>query len=218
MRNVKRAKCPNSLLKNSTKWEQQLKAEISRCKGLNIRVDEKFFNRYNKKDVKNCLSRMYKNYCCYCESRINVVDYPHIEHRIPKRKYPDKCFEWENLHLACTKCNGIKGEKYNEEYSILDATLDIPIDDHLTYAWSIDTIMRRPKTNRGETTINHTKLNRQDLVQARFTILVSIMDVIDQVNQNPGTPDSRFKKKELYKRTSGEYGTIISWAMISYLK
>ena len=50
-----------------------------------------------------------------------VVAYEHIEHLKPKSKYPELAFQWENLHLACQRCNVEKGDRFDEDNPILDA-------------------------------------------------------------------------------------------------
>ena len=90
------------------------------------------FNRYGKDDVRYALATMYSDRCCYCEGRIGVVVYGQIEHRQPKKLFPEKTFVWENLHWACQPCNVQKGAKWDRCFPILDGVLD-PISHHLTY-------------------------------------------------------------------------------------
>jgi len=63
-------------------------------------------NKYRQVEVKNVLKIMFADKCAYCESYIGHVSYGHIEHFMPKAKYPKHCFNWGNILLACEICNG----------------------------------------------------------------------------------------------------------------
>jgi uncharacterized protein (TIGR02646 family) len=140
MKNVKRSSEPLILQKNKKKWTEELIKKIADCKKTGKKVPTNLYNRYKHKDILESLHKMYKKggfcLCCYCETIIDVVDYEQIEHRMPKKntldKYPEKTFSWDNLHLACTKCNLHKSNKYNESAPILDAVND-EIENHLGY-------------------------------------------------------------------------------------
>jgi uncharacterized protein (TIGR02646 family) len=43
--------------------------------------------------------------CAYCEAIIADVSYPHVEHMCPKSVRPDLVVKWDNLTIACTRCN-----------------------------------------------------------------------------------------------------------------
>ena len=48
-------------------------------------------------------------FCSYCERTIPVN--LAVEHKRPKRKYPELEHAWSNLLLACGNCNSCKGER-----------------------------------------------------------------------------------------------------------
>ncbi|MGH1286379.1 hypothetical protein [Bacillus toyonensis] len=68
------------------------------------------------KNVKSELTEMFSGKCAYCESRIEHVQYMHIEHYRPKGYVEGETkgspgyywlgSKWENLLLACEICNG----------------------------------------------------------------------------------------------------------------
>ena len=78
----------------------------------------------DKENIKYKLKNDFLNKCFICESEGNT-DFI-IEHFIPHKqsKYIDLKFEWKNLFLACSYCNGKKSSVYNdcEENMILDCT------------------------------------------------------------------------------------------------
>ena len=68
----------------------------------------------------------------YCESKITHIDFGDVEHIKPKSpsKFPELEFEWENLGIACGKCNLAKHDKYFVETPFIDPYLEEP-SDHL---------------------------------------------------------------------------------------
>lgn len=161
MKNVRRPDRPSSLAKHGKSWTERLFKEIEKARGDISKVPESFFSKYNAADVRTTLYNMYDALCCYCEERVGVVEYGNIEHRKPRRKFPASTYDWHNMHLSCTTCNTQKGDKYNKKYPILDAVLDNPIEEHLEYKVSdSDGVYLSWKTKRGETTVEHTELNR----------------------------------------------------------
>ncbi|MQA21522.1 HNH endonuclease family protein [Rugamonas rivuli] len=65
--------------------------------------------------------------CYYCE-RDRFRD---IEHILPKRHYPERCFDWENYLYACTICNqDCKSDKYaviDKKGSLIEFDRSYPI-------------------------------------------------------------------------------------------
>lgn len=140
MKNVHRPPIPNSLREDSEKWTKDLMTAIANYKKTGKKIPDTVKNRYKQNDVLEALKQMYGDaygayYCCYCESPIEPVSFPHIEHRKPKYMdlFPNEAFNWDNLHLACETCNVNKGTKWDAKNEILDAVNDVPIEEHLGY-------------------------------------------------------------------------------------
>ena len=222
MRNVTRGQEPQVLVENAETWTAELLAEVERCDGTDERVEDKFFDKYRRDEVRDELKRMYGGYCCYCEDSIEPVSYPHIEHRRSKRTWPPGAFAWDNLHLSCTQCNTLKGEKWNAAAPILDSCVD-PIEQHLTYKFSATGLRRWPANDsrRGDTTIRHAGLNRgapDGLPGARFRVVAGILDLILEIKAaGPGSPNARAFIEELEAKVTGQYGSMIAWIMKSFL-
>ena len=216
MRNVSRSSKPRSLSQNARQWTTELLAEIRRSKQSGRPVPDSYYDKYRKDDVRDALVNMYGGYCCYCEGRIGDVSYYHIEHRKPKREFPRDTFNWENLHLSCVVCNTAKNEKWNKRESILDAVDDVPITDHLTYREGESGVRRWPLSARGTTTVEHAQLDRTspaNLPWRRAEILLETLRVIREIKVAPQSPENRAKRRELVAKTTGEYGSLIAWAM-----
>lgn len=81
-----------------------------------ISIDNKI---YGHKNVKAALTSLQNGKCCFCESRIVDVGHGDIEHYRPKGGYKQisgeelhkpgyfwLAYDWNNLLLACKRCNG----------------------------------------------------------------------------------------------------------------
>lgn len=218
MKNVTRTHIPESLKKNSARWKIVLLNKIDEMNGNVSSVPDNYFGKYNKPDVKDALKAMYNQCCCYCEGQVGVVDFPHIEHRKPKKVFPDETYEWGNLHLACEQCNVPKGDQYDDQNPILDAVNDVPITAHLTYDLAGMGVWRFSKTQRGNTTIEHTKLNRDGLKTARLEVLLIVLKIIGDIKNDPSNPGNNVKKQQLNEMCKGSFGSLIKYAMDTYLK
>jgi uncharacterized protein (TIGR02646 family) len=167
------------------------------------KVESKHYNRIG---VKEKLLEAFNHRCGYCERRIST--YAPIEHFRPKHEngYYWLGANWSNLLVACSDCNGYKGEHFDiigtrahlpsykdwEELSerthissdllsqelplLLHPVLDNP-QEHLSFE-SDGTI--KHLSNKGAYTIHLCKLNdmkkRKELIRARQEIIESYRD------------------------------------------
>lgn len=223
MRNVKRGPLPEALRKNSGRWTRELLKAIEGSKKSGEKVPDKYYNKYKHDDVKEELMRMYGDgdccYCCYCESIINDVSYEQIDHRLPKKKskdkYPEKTFDWNNLHLSCGKCNGKKGNKYDEKHPILDATNESEsLKTHLGYKLSADKgVYRETLSERGITTVEHADLDRASLRNARLILWHATTTAIDEIKRLGSDPRVYTHKKMLRDMCRNEHGSLIEYLL-----
>lgn len=204
MRKVERLDEPDSLRTNKQVWKKELLRCLNDPNCAKSKKVKSLKKRYDKKDVRERLGQMYKGYCCYCESNISTVTTEHIEHRKPQSRFPEETFEWENLHLACPDCNGYKSDKYNSSYPILDACKDDP-DDHLSYAF----VYRKALTRRGQTTLDHTKLDRSELVDVRTRVYERVERIIEKIKDNPNDPGNASDLRFLEREFEGHYGSLV---------
>jgi 5-methylcytosine-specific restriction endonuclease McrA len=215
MRNVERFDEPAVLSRNGRRWTEELLDAIAEAKRTNGKVSPKFWHRYNHADVKIRLKRMFNGLCCYCESRVGDVAHEPIEHRKPKATFPEMTFVWANLHLACPRCNGAKGDKWDQVNEILDAVDDIPISIHLSYEWTRVAVIRYPLTDRGAVTIEHADLNGEHLLRPRQEIFNEAYRTVRAVRimerEEGDSPRVRVAKNELRRWFSGEHGSLIEF-------
>ena len=201
MKNVKRLNPPPSLESNATKWTQELLQEID--------LGERPKYRYRKKDVRDQLKKMYSSLCCYCESKTETTGFGQIEHRLPKKHFPEKTYDWNNLHWSCFRCNHTKGDFFDNSDPVLDSTKD-NILQHLKY----DGLNMSHLTLRGKNTIESTKLNRSDLKQERKKILSAISSFLD-VASSKNVSKKRREKAFMYlaEFKDGEYGSFVEYIL-----
>ncbi len=182
---VQRSAKPQSLVDNAATWEQEylharqeeeLRPSIDNKK-LRIKIEHK----YRQNDVKNALSAMFYDKCAFCERK---KDYPEIEHFYPKTTFPEKCFEWDNLILACKQCNGpkIKGTQFplaDDGQPLFIHPCEVDPSDHLAFVFELDEAHPdgfiakvKAKKQSGEVTLRDLQMNRLNLLKERTTYLL----------------------------------------------
>jgi len=176
LRKVNRLPQPDSLKKNADQWTKELMNEIEK-QGSYEKVDDHFKNKYRQDDVKETLEKMYGRHCCYCELIVGVSSYGRIEHLKPKSKpqFYRYAFDWKNLHWCCEICNtSYKRAKWDFRYPIFDPSKD-NIDQYLRLNLSTGEYQEIGENKRAQTTINHTGMNRENLVMARRRIIIRFL-------------------------------------------
>lgn len=216
MHKVKRTPEPKSLIRDKTQWTKELLDEI-KVKGSYKKVCDKYKNQYKQQDVLESLELMYSHLCCFCEGKIGASGYERIEHLKPKAlpQFHHLSFEWNNLNLSCEICNTNKGDKWDDLNPILDPSED-DISSHLKFCYDmIDDL-----TPRGRTTIDHCKLNRNKLVNARTEILATAMRLITRINHKGDISINYSLRDELLLMVAddGEYCSFINSIIKEYLK
>lgn len=114
---IERTECPEvlDLTNQDSEAYKEKQAAIA-----HFRTNNKNFNfeAYSKGNVKEKLKEMCNGKCAYCESKIAPVTYGDIEHFRPKKAYNSNktdpleypgyywlAMDWNNLLLACDRCN-----------------------------------------------------------------------------------------------------------------
>lgn len=166
---VVRSAKPLILVKNENTWAKALSGASTKLER------ERASEKYRQKQIQEVLKIMFHGKCGYCESYIEHVSDPHIEHYRPKSRFPALTFDWNNLLLACGKCNSTpyKGDKFpeaNEGGPIVNPCIDNP-EDHFGFIYDIQAKLATvvAKTTRGRTTEKLLGLNRNALRQHRST-------------------------------------------------
>ncbi len=181
MISIEKSKKPKILEQREEEWTQEYVKEF-RESG---KVPKNSSTRYGHDDIRGTLSSDSFNKCMYCESNISHISYPNVEHILPKSEYPDKTYDWDNLGLACQKCNTTKGTKYDEEVPPIDPYKEKPHD--FVYAFG-EAYRPLPGNDRGKWTIKEIGLNRSELIEKRARRLETIQSLAE--NYARATTDS----------------------------
>lgn len=190
---VTRTTEPNVLSKSAGKWLLKYKKAIANYSANpndnTKRAKENVEKKYNHKDVKADLKDMFSSKCAYCESHVTHVDYGEIEHYKPKSKFPDSCFDWDNLLLGCSICNGVlfKGAKFPEAIDggpFVNPVKENP-NDFFEFSFDPNTGTANiiPIHTRGITTEKELGLNRDDLVKHRSSVVRKMVVIAIKASQ-----------------------------------
>lgn len=141
-------------------------------------IPDSLASAYKATEVKELLRRETAEKCAYCESKISHIDYGDVEHLLPKSKFPQLRYSYENLTYACSVCNTKKGDFFDAQTPLLNPYEDKP-EDHLMAVGPM--ILFIPASDRGLVTQKRLLLNRSNLVERRGERLENIATLVDQL-------------------------------------
>jgi hypothetical protein len=75
-------------------------------------------SKYGHPGIREALRRMSHGKCFYCESKPD--DGIEVDHHLEVANEPSHAFTWENLYLACRRCNQAKKTKH----VVIDGCID----------------------------------------------------------------------------------------------
>ncbi len=169
---------PQVLADNQEQWKRELLDFIRPFGGYsNVPTNQKpqrdkLASKYNQVAIKTALIEMSGGKCAFCESFIEAIDFGDIEHFFPKSLYPEFTFDWDNLFLACTKCNNEKRAFDTQTHPIIHPVNDNPKDYFIYRDLLIEINPDAPDLTKGKRTIEVCNLQRIGLVQTRFPVLL----------------------------------------------
>lgn len=191
---LSKPKTSNAITKNKTDYDTTPKDYHGYDKdGAKPKKTFSISNTYKHLSVKNELIKNQHHKCCYCEAWFGHNSYGHVEHYRPKSAWKQKrndklqypgyywlAYDWDNLLLSCSICNGNKGNIFPLRNNRLRA-----INHHKTIESTDNTLLINPmlenpeehigfradvaygKTHKGRITINTVELNRMPLCEDR---------------------------------------------------
>ena len=163
---------PQVLAENRTAWTAEYVNWLEDRGGNEPR-------RYADPDIRAALEAETHSKCAYCEGRFKHVAYGHVEHKLPKRKYPELVCAWENLTVACPVCNTNKGDFDDPKCRLLDPH----VDDVETMVVFVGSLAHAEPGSRADKTIARISLNRPDLLLAREEVLKSLGRILDRLER-----------------------------------
>ena len=88
-------------------------------------------NKYSTQEVQRQLLKDQHKKCYLCE-RILVTDFQ-VEHLHSQSDFPEEKSVWSNLLLACSYCNGKKGDRYNHILNPINSPVEEMILQKVDY-------------------------------------------------------------------------------------
>ncbi len=173
MKKLVKASTPSVLVSNGAKWtDDYVQAVRSGDKKRKSNAE-----KWRHPGIKTALSEETKKKCAYCESEIDHVAWPHVEHITPKNRAPELAHDWSNLTNACEKCNVAKDDYYDDsgDFALINPYVDDP-KSHIVFYGPL--ALAPPTSKRGPFTIKHLKLNRSDLFLRRAERLEHLAQAI----------------------------------------
>lgn len=157
MRRLTKGPEPGVLVEKAASWTEEYLRD--RASGESAKA------RWSHTEVRDSLRSETYEKCAYCESEVDSVAWPHVEHIRPKSKFPNLVLAWENLTLACPRCNQNKGSYDEVTQPLLNPYEDEP-DEHLQFLAGF--VRVRDGSTRGEVTIRVLKLHRGAIAARRL--------------------------------------------------
>ncbi|AQQ08446.1 hypothetical protein L21SP3_00222 [Sedimentisphaera cyanobacteriorum] len=123
------------------------------------------------RNLKNSLSQEQKGNCCYCEKKNDCQNSrdSHVEHLLPRSKYPQKTFAYDNLLLSCNFSDSCGFSKGNTCIPV--APTDPDCEKRFTYTGDGQVIPADPEDSNAEKTIKILGLNSKRLIDNRRSII-----------------------------------------------
>ena len=141
-------------------------------------LDDSAKRVWDKPYITDTLSKMSSAKCCYCECRVNEESkYMEVEHFFPKKIYPGKVVEWENLLPVCKRCNINKGDHDTGKEPIVH-----PVNDDPQTHFALRAYRFYAKTSIGKISIAVLNLNDFDQLQIkRFEVGAGVKKELDEL-------------------------------------
>lgn len=135
-----------------------------------------------------------------------AVSFGDIEHILPKSEFPQLVVAWDNLTLACSRCNSRKSSKYDAALPFVNPYLDEP-NEHLLFLGP----MVYERTDRGLYTIRELGLNEMPRVEARIRAIEQVANLVARHQTAPAGYKRQALAELIDKVTQeGEYTAAVS--------
>jgi len=188
---VHRTQKPALLAHNEATWRKAIRSASTDA------ARKQAQDKYKHDEIKDALIDMFHGKCAYCESDITHIDYGHIEHFKPKGTpaYYELAVEWDNLLLACGRCNG--AENKGTKFPLADKAgpLVNPAEEEPSRHLRFDFDPKLKLANvlgvskRGETTQKTLGLNRPQLLEHRSKFVRKLWVIADRYHQDAEARD-----------------------------
>lgn len=156
---------PQILTNNEAHWTKVVADKLA--KGEEPTDAEK--SKYRHPEIKVALITETSGKCAYCESKILHIAFGDVEHIEPKSKTVQNLFKWNNLTLACDRCNTYKS---NVE-QLFDPYAEDPAD---AFEFLGPMVVPHPSHSTAVLTERVLRLNRAELRERRVEKIKYLAD------------------------------------------
>ena len=196
MRKIGKGDKPEILSQNEVAWTIEL---LSATPGT--AEFKQIERRYGHVDIRARLGEETHHKCAYCESHIEAIAFPHIEHIKPKSGHRELTFAWDNLTLACPACNTNKGTTEPTARNFVHPYVDEP-EKRFDFVGSL--IAPAPDDLTAKNMINWLDLNRSALVISRSEIAMRVHDIFLEAIRLPEVVRREFLSLSIGRLASPE--------------
>lgn len=135
-----------------------------------------------------------------------AVSFGDIEHIFPKSKFPALVVAWENLTLACSRCNLRKSSKHDPNLEFINPYVDDP-NEHLFFLGPAV----YDRTPRGMHTIRELGLNEIPRIEARMRAIDNVANLVARLTL-AGDSSNQKLLEDLIRNVveEGEYTAAVS--------
>ena len=170
---IKLAKVPEPkvLVDNAAAWLQVVKDKLTAGE-VPSETDK---GRYRHADIKSALIEETHGKCAYCEGYLMDVTFGDVEHISPKSLKVSDLFRWDNLTVACDRCNTGKSNVPD----LVDPYVDDP-DEYFLFAGSM--VVPKPNNAKAKLTYDRLGLNRTGLLESRTRRISNICRIVSLID------------------------------------
>lgn len=205
MKSLVKGTAPEVLKQNSQSMES------GGSQGDSVVQDEDASKAWRHPSVRRAVAEETDGKCAYCEGFVGDVSYRHIEHILPKGRFPELASEWSNLTCACQVCNTNKGEYYSDHCPLLNPYQDDP-EEWLQILGPL--IWPRPGLGRAELTVRKLGLNsRKDLFESRGKRLELMLNLVDRWHAASGEMKLALEEEIRQEARRGEFAATVLRAL-----
>jgi uncharacterized protein (TIGR02646 family) len=135
-----------------------------------------------KEILRECICKEQGYICCYCERKLKPGDL-HLEHFEPRKHYPLRQLEYDNIYCSCQleigegaprHCGNSKGSWFNKE--LLVSPLDSTCESKFKYTHDGQILPVCENDNQSVETINRLQLNIDKLQNLRKAAIEPFLD------------------------------------------
>ncbi|WP_413052049.1 HNH endonuclease [Pseudomonas bubulae] len=186
---------------------------------------------YSEHDVWKALNEIFHGKCYICETK--DPQSIQIEHFVSVSTNDTKKFDWNNLFFACSRCNNLKGNHFNDLIDCSDAGTDaLRLIRHVipptpfSKSVTIEAQNNNPKTistakliskvfnedDTGNKSVASSSLRRR--VHKKYKSLFLYMNIYDDDEELPENKADALKRIQILMSKTQEYSAFLRWAVL----